>query len=54
MESFFSTPKTERTARRAYSSRDQAKASVFDCIVRFYNPERRIQQLDISALLSLK
>ena len=41
MESFFSSLKTERTARRVYRSRDEAKADVFDYIERFYNPKRR-------------
>ena len=41
MESFFSSLKTERTARRTYRTRDQAKADVFDYIERFYNPKRR-------------
>jgi putative transposase len=41
MESFFSSLKTERTARRTYRTRDEAKADVFDCIERFYNPRRR-------------
>ncbi len=41
MESFFSSLKTERTARKMYRSRDQAKADVFDYIERFYNPKRR-------------
>jgi len=41
MESFFSTMKTERTDRRAYVTRDQARADVFDYIERFYNPRRR-------------
>ena len=30
MESFFSSLKTERTARKTYWSRDEAKADVFD------------------------
>lgn len=38
MESFFSSLKTERTARKAYRSRNDAKADVFE---RFYNPTRR-------------
>lgn len=38
MESFFSSLKTERTARKVYRSRDQARADVFDYIERFYNP----------------
>ena len=41
MESFFSSLKTERTARKTYRSRDQAKADVFDYIERFYNTVRR-------------
>lgn len=41
MESFFSSLKTERTARMLYHTRDQAKADVFDYIERFSNPRRR-------------
>jgi putative transposase len=41
MESFFSSLKTERTARKTYRLRDQARADVFDYIERFYNPRRR-------------
>lgn len=41
MESFFSSLKTERTARKVYRTRDQARADVFDYIERFYNPQRR-------------
>jgi putative transposase len=41
MESFFSSLKSERTARRTYQTRDQAQAAVFDYIERFYNPTRR-------------
>lgn len=41
MESFFSSMKTERIARRVYRSREQARADVFDYIERFYNPRRR-------------
>lgn len=41
MESFFSALKTERTARRTYRTRDDARANVFDDIERFYNPARR-------------
>ncbi len=41
MESFFSSLKTERTARKVYRTRDQAKADVFDYVERFYNPKRR-------------
>jgi putative transposase len=41
MESFFSSLKTERTARRTYRTRDEARADVFDYVERFYNPKRR-------------
>jgi putative transposase len=41
MESFFSSLKTERTARKTYRTRDAARADVFDYIERFYNPKRR-------------
>ena len=41
MESFFSSLKTERLARKAYRSRADAKSDVFDYIERFYNPRRR-------------
>jgi putative transposase len=36
MESFFSSLKTERTARKTYRTRNEAKADVFDYIERFY------------------
>ena len=41
MESFFSSLKTERTARRIYRTRNEARADVFDYIERFYNAIRR-------------
>jgi putative transposase len=41
MESFFSTLKTERTAKKYYRTREEARADVFDYIERFYNPRRR-------------
>jgi putative transposase len=41
MESFFSSLKTERTARKTYRTRDDARADVFDYIECFYNPRRR-------------
>ena len=41
MESFFSSLKIERVARKVYRTRDQAKADVFDYIERFYNPRHR-------------
>ncbi len=41
MESFFSSLKTERTARKIYRTRNEARADVFDYIERFYNATRR-------------
>jgi len=41
MESFFSSLKTERVARKVYRTRAQARADVFDYIEVFYNPKRR-------------
>lgn len=35
MESFFSSLKTERTVRKVYRSREQARSDVFDHIERF-------------------
>jgi putative transposase len=40
MESFFTPPKTERTARK-YRTRDEAKVNAFDKNERYYNPRRR-------------
>jgi hypothetical protein len=41
MESFFSSLKTERTGRKTYRTRDEARVDVFDYIERFYNTKRR-------------
>jgi putative transposase len=41
MASFFSSLKTERTARKTYRTRNHAKANVFDYIQCFYNAKRR-------------
>jgi putative transposase len=41
MESFFSTLKIERCHRHRYTSRDEARADIFDYLERFYNPVRR-------------
>jgi putative transposase len=41
MERFVSSLKAERTARKMYRIRNDAKADVFDYIERFYNPKRR-------------
>ena len=37
--------KTERVARKAYRTRDAARADVFDYIERFYSPRRRHTRL---------
>ncbi len=51
MESFFSSLKTDRIARRTYHTRDQARADVFDDIACFNNPARRHSMLcDISPI----
>ena len=41
MESFFKSLKTERTDRKVYRTRSDAKADVFDYMERFYNRNRR-------------
>ena len=41
MESFFSSLKTERIARKTYRTCNQARQDVFDYIERFYDPARR-------------
>ena len=40
METFFSSLKVERVARKTYRTKDQTRADVFDYIERFYNPKR--------------
>lgn len=45
MESFFSSLRTERTARKVCRTRDAARAGVFDYILCFYNPRRRHSKL---------
>ena len=40
-ESFFQLLKRERIRRQIYSTRDAAKADVFNYIEMFYNPKRR-------------
>jgi putative transposase len=45
MESFFSSLKTEKTSRKVYRTRTQARADVFDYIEQFYNPVRRYSTL---------
>ncbi len=41
VESFFATLKRERTRRRQYRTREDARADVFDYIERYYNRQRR-------------
>jgi len=41
MESFFSSHKTERMARKMCRTRDETRADAFDYIERFYNPKHR-------------
>ncbi len=41
VESFFASLKRERTKRRNYRTRDDARADVFDYIEHFYNRKRR-------------
>ena len=45
MESFFSSLKTERTARKVYRTRKEAMSDVFDYIERFYKPVRKRSKL---------
>lgn len=45
MESFFSSLKTERTARKLYRTRDEARSDVFDYSGYFYNPHLRHSKL---------
>ncbi len=40
-ESFFQLLKRERIRRRVYTTREQARADIFDYIEMFYNPKRR-------------
>jgi hypothetical protein len=42
---FFSSPKTERIARKTYRTRHRAGQDVFDYIGRFYNPTGRYSTL---------
>jgi putative transposase len=45
MESFFSSLKTERTAREVSRTRDEVRVDVFDYVERFYNPRKRHSRL---------
>ena len=53
MESFFSSPKTKRTARKTYRTRSQANADVFNYVARFYNPIRRHRQFKVTDVANL-
>jgi putative transposase len=53
MESFFSSLKTERTGRKTYRTRDEARADVFDYIERFYNPKRRHSTMEFESQAGL-
>ena len=48
LESFFSSLKTEQTARKVYRTRDEARADVFDYIERFYKPHAAPFQAGLS------
>ncbi len=49
MERFFSSLKTEKTAKKVYRTHDQARVDVFDYIEAFYNRTRRHSHLgDVS------
>ena len=50
MESFFSSLKTERTASKAYRTRDEAKADVFDYIHASTTRTAGTRRSDTSAL----
>lgn len=54
MESFFSSLKTERTNRKVYRTRDEARADVFNDIMRFGDPRRRHTELDYLSPVKLE
>ncbi len=54
MESFFSSLKTERTARKVYRTRDQVHTDMFDYIEQFYNPHRRHPTIGYLNLMGFK
>ena len=54
MESFFSSLKTERTARKMYRTRNEAKADVFDYIECFYNRKRRHSTIGYLSLVEFE
>jgi putative transposase len=50
MESFFPSLKSERTARKVYWTREDAKAKVFEYVECFKNPRRRRSTLGYMSL----
>lgn len=54
MESFFHTLKTEHVYFERYQTRDQAKHSIFEYIVVFYNRQRRHSTLDYKTPLTFE
>jgi putative transposase len=54
MESFFSSMKTERTARKVFRTREQARAEMFDYVERFYNPTRRHSTLGYASPIAFE
>jgi transposase InsO family protein len=46
--------KTERCNRKVYSTRDQARADVFDYIERFYNARRRHSTIGYLSLVEFE
>ena len=54
MESFFHTLKAELVMRCDCRTRDQARASVFDCMERFYNRQRRHSTISYEAPLDFE
>lgn len=54
MESFFSSLKIERTTRRVYHTRDEARADVCDYTEQFYNPRRRPSTLGYVSLMEFE
>jgi len=47
MESFFYSLKTERTSRKVYWTREEARSDEFDYIERLYNPARKHSKLGL-------
>ena len=54
MESFVCSLKRERTARKTFRTRGEARADVFDYIERFHNPKRRHSTIGYQSHVSSK